>query len=204
MAPNLVLQAERGKTLAPEALWDPALIPAPARFSPSSLRYSWAADWLVAFFLATGLINTWIIFLDPLVLEHLPAQAQEVFFQSARLLLVMLTPILHFTLSFLGVHQSGQTLGQRLFRHHMHEEGELASWENAARWSAGSTLAFAFGGFALFKEGGWLERWSGLSPVSADFREHTAHFQSLPPTLPFRDLVAEAVPATPEEYGRAA
>lgn len=167
MVPDLVSIA--GSRLTTLELVDPSLRPAPRQRHSGSLFVAWSLDWWAAALLTQAMISAWLAFIDPLVFSFLPSEATDIFMHSALPMQLGLTPLVFFTMTYLGISNGGQTLGMRLMKHAVDAHSEA----HARHWAFGAMVSAVTGGVVLLiehKGGTMLDAFAGTHTTSLNYR----------------------------------
>lgn len=188
MALNL-LEAAQNKTklhsldVIERDLWD-----APQKYARFSQWMAWACDWVVAGSISASLVEGWSNFIAPLTYFQLPYSMEDNFLETALKLPRILTPVIHFALSYLTLAHQGQTFGQKLFGVQVSGETSSLSWQEALYQALGTTVASVTAGFSVF----WVDQLALTQTTTTAWGHwHFTHAHAPLEAAPI-DLVAQA------------
>ncbi|MBY0518075.1 MAG: hypothetical protein K2P81_14295 [Bacteriovoracaceae bacterium] len=146
MTPKLLEHLEY--PISPNQLLDPSIRKAPLKVNRWAMYSAWCFDWLMAIGFAYLCVNSWFSFIGPLGFDSLPSQTKELITNYSKGVTLLLSPLIFFTINFLGIHFHSMTPGQKIFKHSV----STTSATQSAQWAFGATVSAVSFGLPLFND----------------------------------------------------
>lgn len=154
-------------------LLDPSLRGAPEEVNPWAVYCAWALDWILAYVFVSMAVNAWSSFLAPLGMNELPSDSTKVFTTYSLYLKLALTPLVYFTISFVGISLNGMTPGLKIFKHSIHAHNS----KEAALHAFASTVSIAVFGLPMLNK--WIDQFSFCETASHHYTRWAMSYQEL-------------------------
>lgn len=154
-------------------LLDPSLRGAPEEVNPWAVYCAWVLDWILAYVFVSMAVNAWSAFLAPLGFAELPSESAKLLSTYSQYLKVAITPLVYFTISFVGISLNGMTPGLKIFKHSIHAHDS----KEAALHAFASTVSLAAFGLPLLNS--WVDQFSFCETTSHNYTQWFMSYQQV-------------------------
>lgn len=178
-------------SLAPHELLDPSLRAGVERTNPWALYCAWVVDWVLAYAVVSLAYSSWMQFLAPLGLEHIPRVSESVFSTYGLHLKLALTPVIFAAGQFVALALHSKSFGMRLFKH----EVSAPTVSSQLLYAGGATVSVALLGLPVLNA--WVDELARTQTTSEDYERWALHFVPGDATAPVNLLTELATDDEP-------
>ncbi|MFP5457929.1 MAG: hypothetical protein ACLGG7_04290 [Bacteriovoracia bacterium] len=195
MCPNL--SDHLTHSLSAHELLDPSLRAGVERSNPWALYCAWVVDWILAYTFVSLAYSSWMQFLGPLGLKHIPLGSETIFSNYGLYLKLALTPLIFAAGQFLALALHSKSFGMRLFKH----EVAAPLLSSQLLYACGATVSLALLGLPVLNT--WLDQLAGTQTTSEEYERWALHFVSVDVAAPI-NLLTELAPSDETTWKQAA